>query len=120
MESSVSVMLEKKLREHKLEQHFTYVFNKVREAFLSSIDYNSYGLMDVVHLDDFDAELCESFLLHRDLKTKVKLLDLIEEFFEEHEAITMKTIKENTPKDVQDNSILFPLDVPTSKVNMNT
>ncbi|CAO3653789.1 unnamed protein product [Cunninghamella echinulata] len=116
VESSVSVMLENKLREHNLGQHFTYVFNKVREAFLSSIDYNSYGLMDVVHLDDFDAELCESFLLHRDLKTKVKLLDLIEEFFEEHEAITMKTIKEYTPKDVLDHSILFPLDVPTSKI----
>jgi hypothetical protein len=65
-----------------LEQHSPYVFERVREAFLSSVDYASYGLTDVVHLDDFDAELCESFLLHRDLKTKVQLLDLIEEFFE--------------------------------------
>jgi hypothetical protein len=109
-------MLERKLRDHRLGQHFTYVFSKVHEAFLSSVDYSSYGLMDVVHLDDFDAELCESFLLHRDLKTKVELLDLIEEFFEEHEAITMKTIKEQAPKDCPEHSISFPLDVPTSKV----
>ncbi|KAI8089523.1 trafficking protein particle complex subunit 10 [Halteromyces radiatus] len=116
VETSVSAMLERKLREHHLGQHFTYVFSKVREAFLSSVDYSSYGLMDVVHLDDFDAELCESFLLHRDLKTKVELLDLIEEFFEEHEAITMKTIKEQAPKDYPQHGISFPLDVPTSKI----
>jgi hypothetical protein len=116
VEASVSAMLERKLRDHQLGQHFTYVFSKVHEAFLSSVDYSSYGLMDVVHLDDFDAELCESFLLHRDLKTKVELLDLIEEFFEEHEAITMKTIKEQAPQDHPEHSISFPLDVPTSKV----
>lgn len=75
-------MLENKLREKNNAQHFDYVFSKVREAFLSSVDYVSYGLTDVVHLDDFDAELCESFLLNRDLRTKVELLDLIEEFFE--------------------------------------
>lgn len=65
-----------------MDQHLPYVFQKVKEAFLGSVDYSSYGLTDVVHLDDFDAELCESFLLHRDLKTKVQLLDAIEEFFE--------------------------------------
>jgi hypothetical protein len=75
-------MMKQKLKELNLEQHLPYVFEKVKEAFLTSIDYSSYGLTDVVHLDDFDAELCESFLLHRDLKTKVQLLDLIEEFFE--------------------------------------
>lgn len=75
-------MMKEKLKEVNLAQHLPYVFEKVREAFLSSVDYSSYGLTDVVHLDDFDAELCESFLLHRDLKTKVQLLDLIEEFFE--------------------------------------
>ncbi|KAI8340503.1 trafficking protein particle complex subunit 10 [Chlamydoabsidia padenii] len=116
VETSVSAMLERKLRDHKLGQHFTYVFSKVHEAFLSSVDYCSYGLMDVVHLDDFDAELCESFLLHRDLKTKVELLDLIEEFFEEHEAITMKTIKEQAPENNLEHSISFPVDVPTSKI----
>lgn len=82
MESSLQLMMKQKLKELSLEQHLPYVFEKVKEAFLSSVDYSSYGLTDVVHLDDFDAELCESFLLHRDLKTKVQLLDLIEEFFE--------------------------------------
>lgn len=82
VEASVGEMLLKKLQEHNVSQHFAYVFSKVKEAFLSSIDYVGYGLTDVVHLDDFDAELCESFLLNRDLKTKVQLLDLIEEFFE--------------------------------------
>ncbi|KAG0193308.1 hypothetical protein DFQ28_005751, partial [Apophysomyces sp. BC1034] len=115
VETSVGAMLKNKLEKHKLGQHFRYVFAKMREAFLSSVDYASYGLMDVVHLDDFDAELCESFLLHRDLKTKVQLLDLIEEFFEEHEAITIHTIKEHSPRPVL-NAISFPLDVPTRKV----
>lgn len=82
VEASVGKMLEKKLEEHNAIQHYTYIFSKIKEAFLSSVDYTSYGLTDVVHLDDFDAELCESFLLNRDLKTKVELLDLIEEFFE--------------------------------------
>lgn len=82
VESSLQVMMKEKLKELSLEQHLPYVFEKVKEAFLSSVDYSSYGLTDVVHLDDFDAELCESFLLHRDLKTKVQLLDLIEDFFE--------------------------------------
>ncbi|CAO3578607.1 unnamed protein product [Absidia cylindrospora] len=116
VEASVSTMIEQKLNDHQLGQHFTYIFSKVREAFLSSVDYCSYGLMDVVHLDDFDAELCESFLLHRDLKTKVELLDLIEEFFEQHEAITMKTIKDQAPNHQAEHSISFPLDVPTSKI----
>ncbi|KAI8148730.1 trafficking protein particle complex subunit 10, partial [Fennellomyces sp. T-0311] len=115
VEASISAMLEKKLQEKHASQHFDYVFSKVKEAFLSSIDYVSYGLTDVVHLDDFDAELCESFLLNRDLKTKVELLDLIEEFFEEHEAITVRTIKDNAPEPRM-NAILFPLEVPTSKV----
>ncbi|KAF7731993.1 hypothetical protein EC973_007098 [Apophysomyces ossiformis] len=115
VEASVGAMLKSKLEEHKLGQHFRYVFTKMREAFLSSVDYTSYGLMDVVHLDDFDAELCESFLLHRDLKTKVQLLDLIEEFFEEHEAITIKTIKERCPGPVV-SAVSFPLDIPTHKV----
>ena len=82
VEASIGAMMEKKLAQHHATQHFTYVFSKVKEAFLSSVDYVSYGLTDVVHLDAFDAELCESFLLNRDLKTKVELLDLIEEFFE--------------------------------------
>ncbi|KAI7848995.1 trafficking protein particle complex subunit 10 [Circinella umbellata] len=115
VEASIGAMLEKKLTQHHVTQHFTYVFSKVKEAFLSSVDYVSYGLTDVVHLDAFDAELCESFLLNRDLKTKVELLDLIEEFFEEHEAITVRTIKDNAPKP-RTNAILFPLEVPTSKV----
>ena len=76
------MMMEHTLKKFNLEQHVPYVFQKVKEAFLGTVDYCSYGLTDVVHLDDFDAELCESFLLHRDLKTKVQLLDLIEEFFE--------------------------------------
>lgn len=75
-------MLQEKLKTMNLDQHLPYIFQKVKEAFLGSVDYSSYGLTDVVHLDDFDAELCESFLLNRDLKTKVELLDLIEEFFE--------------------------------------
>lgn len=75
-------MMKEKLKQLSLEQHLPYVFEKAKEAFLTSIDYSSYGLTDVVHLDDFDAELCESFLLHRDLKTKVQLLDTVEEFFE--------------------------------------
>lgn len=75
-------MLREKLKPFSLEQHLPYVFEKVKDEFLKSVDYASYGLTDVVQLDDFDAELCESFLLHRDLKTKVQLLDLIEEFFE--------------------------------------
>ncbi|KAI8062176.1 trafficking protein particle complex subunit 10 [Gongronella butleri] len=116
VESSVRVMLEAKLREHNLGQHAPYVFSKVRDAFLTSVDYCSYGLMDVAHLDDFDAELCESFLLHRDLKTKVELLDLIEAFFEEHEAITMKTIRATAPPDQPIASIAFPLEVPISKI----
>ncbi|ORX57413.1 hypothetical protein DM01DRAFT_1334038 [Hesseltinella vesiculosa] len=116
VETSVGMILEKKLREHNLGQHFAYVFGKVREAFLSSVDYSGYGLMDVAHLDDFDAELCESFLLHRDLKTKVELLDLIEAFFEEHEAITMKMVRTYTPADSPVFAISFPLDVPVSKI----
>ncbi|KAI9243615.1 trafficking protein particle complex subunit 10 [Phascolomyces articulosus] len=115
VEASVGAMLKRKLIQHQASQHFAYVFSKVKEAFLSSIDYVSYGLTDVVHLEDFDAELCESFLLNRDLKTKVELLDLIEEFFEEHEAITVRTIKDNAPK-LRTNAILFPLEVPISKV----
>lgn len=82
VENSLQVMLRNKLKELNLDQHLPYVFQKVKEAFLGSVDYSSYGLTDVVHLDDFDVELCESFLLHRDLKTKVQLLDAIEEFFE--------------------------------------
>lgn len=82
VENSLQAMLKNKLKELDLDQHLPYVFQKVKEAFLGSVDYSSYGLTDVVHLDDFDAELCESFLLHRDLKTKVQLLDAIEEFFE--------------------------------------
>lgn len=82
VEASIGAMLQKKLQDNDCAQHFSYIFSKVKEAFLSSVDYVSYGLTDVVHLDDFDAELCESFLLNRDLKTKVKLLDIIEEFFE--------------------------------------
>lgn len=82
VENSLQIMLRNKLKELNLDQHLPYVFQKVKEAFLGSVDYSSYGLTDVVHLDDFDAELCESFLLHRDLKTKVQLLDAIEEFFE--------------------------------------
>lgn len=82
VENSLQIMLKQKLEPVHLDQHVPYVFQKVKEAFLGSVDYSSYGLTDVVHLDDFDAELCESFLLHRDLKTKVQLLDLIEEFFE--------------------------------------
>lgn len=109
-------MMKEKLKELNLEQHLPYVFEKVKEAFLSSVDYSSYGLTDVVHLDDFDAELCESFLLHRDLKTKVQLLDLIEDFFEQHEAITVKMIKQQYP-DPREHAIAFPLEVPTSKVN---
>ncbi|CDH50087.1 hypothetical protein RO3G_08432 [Lichtheimia corymbifera JMRC:FSU:9682] len=114
VEASIGAMLQKKLQENDSAQHFSYIFSKVKEAFLSSVDYVSYGLTDVVHLDDFDAELCESFLLNRDLKTKVKLLDMIEEFFEEHEAITERTIRENSP-DPRIHGILFPLEVPTSK-----
>ncbi|OAD74957.1 hypothetical protein PHYBLDRAFT_186589, partial [Phycomyces blakesleeanus NRRL 1555(-)] len=115
VETSVEVMLKRKLDEHKLSQHATYVFSKVREKFLQSVDYASYGLTDVVHLDNFDAELCESFLLHRDLKTKVELLDLIEDFFEEHEAITVHTIKEQTPS-ATIHGVSFLLDVPISKI----
>ncbi|KAI8372825.1 trafficking protein particle complex subunit 10 [Radiomyces spectabilis] len=115
VETSIAAMLQQSLKEHKLGQHFPYVFSRVREAFLSSVDYASYGLTDVVHLDDFDAELCESFLLHRDLKTKVELLDLIEDFFEKHEAITMNTVNAFSPAPHID-CIVFPLEVPTSKI----
>lgn len=92
MEASIGAMLQKKLQENDSAQHFSYIFSKVKEAFLSSVDYVSYGLTDVVHLDDFDAELCESFLLNRDLKTKVKLLDMIEEFFEVGIKITLHSL----------------------------
>ncbi|GAA5815085.1 hypothetical protein MFLAVUS_008591 [Mucor flavus] len=115
VENSLQLMMKEKLKELNLEQHLPYVFEKVKEAFLSSVDYSSYGLTDVVHLDDFDAELCESFLLHRDLKTKVQLLDLIEDFFEQHEAITVKMIKQQCP-DPREHAIAFPLEVPTSKI----
>ncbi|KAG2194871.1 hypothetical protein INT47_002665 [Mucor saturninus] len=115
VESSLQLMMKEKLKEVNLAQHLPYVFEKVREAFLSSVDYSSYGLTDVVHLDDFDAELCESFLLHRDLKTKVQLLDLIEEFFEQHEAITVQLIKQQCPNP-REHGIAFPLEVPTSKI----
>ncbi|KAI7870261.1 trafficking protein particle complex subunit 10 [Spinellus fusiger] len=115
VETSLEAMLRHKLEEHHLGQHSAYVFLQVQEKFLQSVDYASYGLTDVVHLDNFDAELCESFLLHRDLKTKVQLLDLIEEFFEKHEAITVHTIKEKTPSATV-NAVSFLLDVPTSKI----
>lgn len=108
-------MMKDKLKGFGLEQHLPYVFEKVKEAFLTSVDYSSYGLTDVVHLDDFDAELCESFLLHRDLKTKVQLLDLVEEFFEQNEALTVQMIKQQCPHP-REHSITFPLEVPTSKV----
>ncbi|KAI8982642.1 Cullin family-domain-containing protein [Pilobolus umbonatus] len=115
VESSLYLMMKERLEKQCLEQHLPYVFQKVKEAFLSSIDYASYGLTDVVHLDDFDAELCESFLLHRDLKTKVQLLDLVEEFFEENEAITMQMIKQKCPHPTE-YSIAFPLEVSTSRI----
>ncbi|KAI9318228.1 trafficking protein particle complex subunit 10 [Dichotomocladium elegans] len=115
VEVSIGAMLKKKLIEYDAAQHYSYIFAKVKEAFLASVDYVGYGLTDVVHLDAFDAELCESFLLNRDLKTKVKLLDLIEDFFEEHEAITVRTINEHAPPQ-RVNAVLFPLEVPMSKV----
>ncbi|CEP10929.1 hypothetical protein [Parasitella parasitica] len=115
VENSLQIMLRNKLQELNLEQHLPYVFQKVKEAFLGSIDYSSYGLTDVVHLDDFDAELCESFLLHRDLKTKVQLLDAIEEFFEKNEAITVQQIQQIWPNPPP-HSIAFPLEVPTTKI----
>lgn len=109
-------MLRQRLKPFSLEQHLPYVFDKVKEAFLTSVDYASYGLTDVVQLDDFDAELCESFLLHRDLKTKVQLLDLIEEFFEENVAITAQSIRQYSPNPTL-HSISFPLEVPKTKVH---
>ncbi|OBZ90744.1 Trafficking protein particle complex subunit 10 [Choanephora cucurbitarum] len=115
VETSLQMMMEHTLKKFNLEQHVPYVFQKVKEAFLGTVDYCSYGLTDVVHLDDFDAELCESFLLHRDLKTKVQLLDLIEEFFEQHEAITMQQIQQQCPNP-RVHSIAFPLEVPTTKI----
>ncbi|RCI03830.1 hypothetical protein CU098_007459 [Rhizopus stolonifer] len=115
LETSLQIMMQEKLKELRLDQHLHYVFQKVKEAFLGSVDYSSYGLTDVVHLDDFDAELCESFLLHRDLKTKVQLLDLIEEFFEQNEAITVRQIKQKCPHP-RIHSIAFPLEVPTTKI----
>ncbi|KAI9486248.1 MAG: trafficking protein particle complex subunit 10 [Benjaminiella poitrasii] len=115
VENSLEIMLAEKLKEFQLDQHTPYVFQKIKEAFLSSVDYSSYGLTDVVHLDDFDAELCESFLLNRDLKTKVQLLDLIEEFFEQNEAITVQQIKQKYPSPPI-HSITFPLEVPTKKI----
>ncbi|CAO3645018.1 unnamed protein product [Mucor fragilis] len=115
VENSLQAMLKNKLKELDLDQHLPYVFQKVKEAFLGSVDYSSYGLTDVVHLDDFDAELCESFLLHRDLKTKVQLLDAIEEFFEKNEAITVQQIQQIWPNP-QLHSIAFPLEVPTTKI----
>ncbi|CAO0795883.1 unnamed protein product [Mucor circinelloides] len=59
--------------------------------------------------------MCESFLLHRDLKTKVQLLDAIEEFFEKNEAITVQQIQQMWPNP-QLHSIAFPLEVPTTKI----
>ncbi|KAI8636445.1 Cullin family-domain-containing protein [Parasitella parasitica] len=115
VENSLQIMLKNKLQELNLQQHLPYVFQKVKEAFLGSVDYSSYGLTDVVHLDDFDVELCESFLLHRDLKTKVQLLDAIEEFFEKNEAITVHQIQQIWPNP-ELHSIAFPLEVPTTKI----
>ncbi|KAG0746394.1 hypothetical protein G6F57_006570 [Rhizopus arrhizus] len=115
VENSLENMLRQRLKPFSLEQHLPYVFDKVKEAFLTSVDYASYGLTDVVQLDDFDAELCESFLLHRDLKTKVQLLDLIEEFFEENVAITAQSIRQYSPNPTL-HSISFPLEVPKTKI----
>ncbi|KAI7906306.1 trafficking protein particle complex subunit 10 [Cokeromyces recurvatus] len=115
VENSLQIMLKEKLKAFDLDQHTPYVFQKIKEAFLDSVDYSSYGLTDVVHLDNFDVELCESFLLNRDLKTKVQLLDLIEDFFEQNVAITMQQIKQkyHHPPIY---SITFPLEVPTKKI----
>lgn len=82
VEAGIRAKLDAKLKEHNLGQHLNHIWKHVRKEFLSSIDYNDYGLTETVRLKYFDAEVCESFLLHRDLKTKVELLDLIEEFFE--------------------------------------
>lgn len=75
-------MLQKIMDENSLGQHASYVIRNVKEAFLSSLDYTLYGLKDVLHLDDFDSELCESFLSNSDVDTIDRLLDIIQEFFE--------------------------------------
>ncbi|RUP49086.1 trafficking protein particle complex subunit 10 [Jimgerdemannia flammicorona] len=82
VEYRVAAMLHKILKEHNLGQHTQYIVRNVKEAFLSSLDYTSYGLKDVLHLDDFDAELCENLLSYSDVDTIDRLLDIIQEFFE--------------------------------------
>lgn len=82
VEAGIKAKLNAKLKGHNLGQHLNHIWKHVRKEFFSSIDYNDYGLTETVRLKYFDAEVCESFLLHRDLKTKVELLDLIEDFFE--------------------------------------
>lgn len=82
VEAGIKAKLNAKLKEHNLGQHLNHIWKHIRKEFLSHIDYNDYGLTETVRVKYFDAEVCESFLLHRDLKTKVELLDLIEEFFE--------------------------------------
>jgi len=108
-------MLHKILNEHNLGQHASYVIRNVKEAFLSSLDYTSYGLKDVLHLDDFDSELCESFLSNGDVDTIDRLLDIIQEFFELHETLSKETISHTGPS-LPEHTLSFPLEVPTSKI----
>lgn len=115
VEAGIRAKLDAKLKEHNLGQHLNHIWKHVRKEFLSSIDYNDYGLTETVRLKYFDAEVCESFLLHRDLKTKVELLDLIEEFFEANAVISQAEIR-NQETVVPQRTLSFPLDVPRSRV----
>ncbi|KAM3584023.1 hypothetical protein VKS41_003991 [Umbelopsis sp. WA50703] len=115
VEVGIKARLKAKLEEHNLVQHLTHLWKNIRKEFLTSIDYNDYGLTETVHLKYFDAEVCESFLLHRDLKTKVELLDLIEEFFETNTSISQAEIRKNKAA-IPERTLSFPLDVPTSRV----
>ncbi|KAJ2960306.1 hypothetical protein NQZ79_g4345 [Umbelopsis isabellina] len=111
----IKARLKARLEEQNLVQHLAHLWKNIRKEFLTSIDYNDYGLTETVHLKYFDAEVCESFLLHRDLKTKVELLDLIEEFFETNTSISQAEIRKNKAA-IPERTLSFPLDVPTSRV----
>ncbi|KAH8547567.1 trafficking protein particle complex subunit 10 [Umbelopsis sp. PMI_123] len=118
VEAGIKAKLNTKLKEHNLGQHLNHIWKHVRKEFLSHIDYNDYGLTETVRVKYFDAEVCESFLLHRDLKTKVELLDLIEEFFEKNAIISQADIRKEQPG-LLERTLSFPLDVPRSRVLHN-
>ncbi|CAO3675315.1 unnamed protein product [Umbelopsis vinacea] len=115
VEAGIKAKLNAKLKGQNLGQHLNHIWKHVRKEFFSSIDYNDYGLTETVRLKYFDAEVCESFLLHRDLKTKVELLDLIEDFFESNSVISQADIR-NELCVVPERTLSFPLDVPRSRV----